>query len=275
MTTTDGWPLPQPARPARTAACFLVRGRDPGYEASCRRFLASYRGHPAGLAHDLVVITKGFDDPGRQAAAEAEFDGLAARVLRVADDGYDLGAYREAARALDHERVCFLNGHSEILSPDWLLKLALNLDRPGIGMVGCTGSFERLRLDRRFGPFPNVHLRSNAFLLARELFLRVIGDRPVRGKLDAFLIESGPESLTRGVLACGLQALIVGADGRGYPPPLWPRSRTFRLGPGDNLLVGDNQTRLFAAMPWKTKVFMARVTWGRLRYERAADAVAS
>lgn len=268
------WSLPQPQRVAATAVLFLLRGRDAHHEASARRFLESYRRHPAGLAHDLILICKGFDAPEAQARAEAAFADCAARVLTVADDSFDLGAYRAAAELVAHERVCFLNTHAEILSSDWLLKLALNLDQPGIGMVGCTGSYEQLLLDRPIRPFPNVHLRSNGFLLGRRLFLDVIGDRPIREKEDAFMVESGPASLTQGVLARGLGVLIVGADARGYPPRLWPRSRTFRLGAQDNLLVGDNQTRAVAAYPWRVRAAVARATWKHFLAELPPEASA-
>ena len=266
MTDASGarrWPLPALRRPVPTAVVFLLRGRDPGYEASLARFLASYRRHPAGCGHDLVLLCKGFDDTAAQAAAEAACDGIASRRLTVPDDGFDLGAYRAAARLLPHDRVCFLNSHTEILSDEWLLKLALNLERGGIGFVGGTGSLERLRASRRFPPFPNVHLRSNGFLIDRRLFLRAAGEAPIRDKLDAFLLESGPDSLTRRVLAEGQGVLIVGADGRGYPPRMWARTRTFRLGEQDNLLFGDNQTRKVLADPWRARAYVAGTSWGR------------
>lgn len=255
------WALPQPETVVSTAVLFLVRGRDASYAASYRRFLASYLRHPAGLAHDLVLICKGFDSADAQARVEAEFQGIATRTIEVADDSFDLGAYRAAARVIQHERVCFLNTHSEILSPDWLLKLTLNLDRPGIGMVGATGSFEQLLLDRHVRSFPNVHLRSNGFLMSPELFLAVIGDQPITTKEDAFMVESGPEGLTQRVLRRELGVLIVGADARGYPPRLWPRSGTFRVGLQGNLLIGDNQTRAVDAYPWPVRAHVARSTW--------------
>lgn len=259
--TASPWSLPQPRRIVPTALFFLVRGRDAHYEASYRRFLTSYRRHPAGLAHDLILICKGFEAREAQARVEADFAACASRVIEVADDGFDLGAYRDAAALVPHERVSFLNTHSEILSSDWLLKLTLNLDRPGTGMVGATASFEQLRMHRSFPKPPNPHLRSNGFLIERVLFLRAIGETPIRSKLDALLIESGPASLTSRVLSENLGVLLVGADARGYPPALWPRSRTFRLGPQDNLLVGDNQTRSVSAWPWHVRRYLAGTTW--------------
>ena len=244
-----------------TAVVFLVRGRDVGFEPSCARFIASYRAHPADHAHDLVVVCKGFADRDALARIEGRFAGLATAVHEVGDEAFDIGAYRDAARLLPHTRLALLNGYSEILSPGWLGKLAMNLDRPGIGIVGASGTYERLRSDRRSSPCPNVHLRTNGLLVGRTLLLACLGEREIRSKRDARLAESGPDGLTREVARRGLGALVVGADGRGYPPWLWPRSRTFRLGRQDNLLLADNQTRASAAHPPPVRAAVAWQTW--------------
>jgi hypothetical protein len=47
----------------------------------------------------------------------------------------------------------------------------------GVGLVGATGSYESLgpALDG-FPAFPNIHIRSNAFLIQRELFCVISRD---------------------------------------------------------------------------------------------------
>jgi hypothetical protein len=40
--------------------------------------------------------------------------------------------------------VCFFNTFSEILSDNWLRKMAEHYRRPGVGAVGFTGSYESL-----------------------------------------------------------------------------------------------------------------------------------
>jgi hypothetical protein len=99
-------------------------------------------------------------------------------------------------------------------------------------------------------------------MINRELFCRITKGRLMRDKLDAFLFESGPDSMTRQILALGQEALLVGRNGRGYSSKWWPTSDTFRQGTQSNLLVADNQTRNFAAMPWPEKHEFVLRTWG-------------
>ena len=176
---------------------------------------------------------------------------------------FDIGAYLDAAKQMDAQRICLLNTNSEIISDDWLAKLWNNLDLGNVGIVGATGSFESLKtLDRRFPGFPNVHIRSNAFMINREFLVDVLSSYSIRTKVDAFLVESGAESITRRVFRMGQTALIVGRDGRGYHPNNWPRSLTYRQGDQSNLLVKDNVTKAFDQSPWEKKKEMSFWAWG-------------
>lgn len=112
-----------------------------------------------------------------------------------------------------------------------------------------------------FPPFPNPHIRSNAFLIERRRLL-ALDVAEIRTKADANLFESGRNSLTSQVLRAGLAVLVAGRDGTTYEMPDWSRSGTFRLGGQTNLLVGDNHTRSFAAMSAGAKAAHARMTWG-------------
>jgi hypothetical protein len=56
--------------------------------------------------------------------------------------------------------------------------------------------------------------------------------------------------------------LVVGRNGRGYPPLKWPLSETFRQGEQSNLLVHDNVTRDFQQLPSSEKQIIIRKTWG-------------
>jgi hypothetical protein len=267
-------------RPRSIATLYLARGADQNSDDSFARFRDSYIRHRAGYAHDLVVLLKGFETEAHQQAARDLFADLKPRFIDLPDPGFDLMAYLNAARMLDHDRVMCLNTHSELLCDDWLTKLSANLDRAGVGVVGSTGSYESLsHYDPRFPVFPNSHLRSNAFLIDRKLLLEIAGDKVIANKDDAFMFESGPNGLTREVEKRGLEALIVGRNGRGYTAPLWPLSDTFRLGAQVNLLIGDNQTRDFHCLSYPFKSATSGRTWGEFlrsadRLRRAAPAFA-
>lgn len=136
--------------------------------APLREFLRSYRAHPAGAEHELVVVLNGAPNPhpsagGRgteKAAAGHVEDGDPAagsnahrtflaelrdtehRLIELEAPVLDLPAYGLAALRLEHERLCLLNSYSTILADGWLGALARALDAPGVGLVGATGSWE-------------------------------------------------------------------------------------------------------------------------------------
>ncbi len=250
-----------------------------------REFIDSYRAHPAGAPHDLVIIFKGFRSPADVKAHEALLAGLDWQPFFVDDTGFDIGSYLKTANRFPHMYFCFLNSFSRIEKPDWLGILLRNLQQPGVGIVGATGSWQSISADYRaldaahprhnlrfwkrwiiavdlhfkerftqrifdpqigFPDFPNPHLRTNALLVARTTLLGLhIGG--IRDKWDTFRLESGRHSLTARILRSGLRVLVVGADGLGYEPEHWPGSRTFWIHEQENLLVSDNQTRSYSA----------------------------
>ena len=109
-----------------------------------RRFLASYEAHPAGAEHELVMVLNGVESDQR-AGLEAELARVRHRAIELADPVQDLAAYAQVLERLQHDRVCFVNSHSELLAADWLRKLDGALDEPRTGLVGASGSWASLR----------------------------------------------------------------------------------------------------------------------------------
>jgi hypothetical protein len=137
-----------------TAVVHLVWG--PLGPAPLREFLASYRRHPAGAEHELVVLLNGVTGDQRP-ALDAELEGVPHRLLTLEEPVQDLAAYAHAARCLEHERLCFLNSYSVILAGDWLAKLEGALGQDRAGLVGATGSWASARsatLNALFLPNP-------------------------------------------------------------------------------------------------------------------------
>ncbi len=271
---------------SEVALVYLARERS-GLE-SLQRFLRSYERHRGDLEHDLVVVFKGFTQGARLDEWRTALNRFPYRELRISDFGFDLRAYALAARRLPHRYLCFLNSFSEPLTADWLRILHRNATEPGVGVVGCTASWESMLsnterqlvsggslpplarlslrikwfLNRRsFVPFPNPHLRSNAFLISGELMDR-IWPAAVVTKRGAYLWESGRRGFTRRVQALGLGLFVAGNDGRAYPPDEWPRSGTFRQGKQENLLVADNQTRSYDEADAATRRELSVTAWG-------------
>ncbi len=111
-------------------------------EAPARRFLDTYRAHPAGLTHDLYAIYKGFPDRAALDAGRALFAGVAHKAIELDDSGFDIGSYVAAAHQVDNRRIIFLNTFSQILGDDWLKLFDNALNEPGVGIVGATGSWQ-------------------------------------------------------------------------------------------------------------------------------------
>jgi hypothetical protein len=139
--------------------------------APMRRFLESYRAHPAGAEHELILLLNGVEPPQREAIL-AEFADVDHRTLVTPAPVQDLLAYRHAAEQLEHERVCFLNSHSVIEADCWLGKLADALDAEHAGLVGATGSWASVRssvLNSLLLPTPYRGAIPSRSVAAREL----------------------------------------------------------------------------------------------------------
>ena len=233
-------------------------------------FLESYRRHPAGIEHRLLVLFNGFRaeqdlTPWRRALEHVKHE-----ELRLSDPVLDLHAYRQAVERIPAGRYCFLNSYSVILNDNWLGMLDGHLRAPGVGIVGTAGSFESaysaaprpLRPFRRdFDRFPNPHIRTNGFAMTRELLLSLDWPAP-RRKLQALRLESGRRGISRQVRDRGLQMLLVGRDAVAYPPERWRESATFRSGGQVNQLVADNRTREYDAASPKRRLELEQMTWG-------------
>lgn len=197
------------------------------------RFMDALWAHPPGVAYDLVLACKGFDE---QPA------GLAT-IRRYPDIGHDIGTYRRAALDATTGYVCFLNSFSRPLKANWLAMMLDVAQREDVGLVGCTSSKEAVPC----APFPNPHVRTNAFVMLRELFIELAPVDPTREECLAF--EAGPNSLTRQVKARGLRAVTV------------PR-RPFRWGNQRDLLVADNRTDDYQHAAPERRKFLQQLAWG-------------
>lgn len=239
--------------------------------APLERFARSYREHFAGTDHRLLVVLNGFRHPEQLQLTKRILGDIPHESIEMPEATLDLAAYIAVARAVEDRYLCFLNSYCEILAPGWLLKMFEQVSATGAGLVGASGSYEtpysspwiiQATLGRQFPKFPNPHIRTNTFMITRDLMLEL--DWPdVRTKRAALLLESGKRGLTRQVRARGLEALVVGRNGRGYLSEQWLESNTFRSGGQSNLLVADNRTRQFSEAEPTEQCLLSELAWGR------------
>jgi hypothetical protein len=112
-----------------------------------------------------------------------------------------------------------------------------------------------------FGAFPSPHLRTNCFLIDRELWLSVSARSPT-GKPDAYRLESGRRGITARLTAMGLRVVVAGCDGCAYDVEDWPASNTLWQKAQQNLLVEDNQTRSYRFGDDETRHVLSSYAWG-------------
>jgi hypothetical protein len=285
---------------ANVALVYLARGVDGGL-ASASQFFESYHRCSAGVPHTLYVIAKGWADCPDHSAL-IEMASRSGEVVDLPDDGFDLTAYYRLARNLREESVCFLNTFTVIESDRWLKGLGSALAMPGVGLAGCFGSYgtleprlqnllfntweaaktkpskailgellayaaDRWRTARSndcFPAFPNPHVRTNGFMLARETFVDFWHGKPIpQTKRGVCAFESGSTGLTRFIEARGQRAVVVGADGGVYEKDQWLESRTFRVPLRANNLISDNATRRYLADDRDRRRKKEFATWGR------------
>ncbi len=240
---------------SRLAAVHLLRQSN---GIGCfQQFIASYRAMEEPLAHDLVIIFKGFEGHDKSPYLEI-LDGIEHVGVDVEDRGFDIGPYLDVARQSACERMCFLNSFSVLQVRDWLTKLDRALDQqPNAGVVGATGSYEPAG---PAAPFPNYHIRTNGFLIARELLLD-LEVWEMRDKPDVSRFEAGPRSLTRQIMQRGLEPYIVDCDGVAYAKEDWEASGTFRSGEQEKLLIADNRTNAYLDADPEMRRWLGCLAW--------------
>lgn len=254
-----------------------------------RNFLDSYLIHPAGVGHELLILFKGFSGGSDIAPYENLLKNTPHTFLVLSDYGFDLRSYFVAAERSNCKYLCFLNSFSLIQDDDWLLKLYRQVTKPGIGLVGATGSWGSIcpgqlttkktlplwkqllrplvwRVVRAyfklyFEPFPNSHIRTNGFMVPRDTMLKIRRGLLLT-KMHAYRLESGRNSITRQVESMGLKAIVVGKDGVGYGKNEWDVSNTFWRQTQSNLLISDNQTRKYDAEDRECRASRECFAWG-------------
>jgi hypothetical protein len=114
-----------------------------------------------------------------------------------------------------------------------------------------------------FSRYPNGHLRTNAFIISGDSMMKV--KLPViNTKFDAYKFESGKSGLTNQIIDMGKEVLVVGNDGVGYKTKLWNKSKIFWQSEQENLLVADNQTRVYQNGTPEQRRYLTVMAWGEV-----------
>lgn len=258
-------------------------------------FISSYKKFASGFPHNLVLLFNGvMNKDDTNAYHEYALQQGLVYDSYYREKGQDLEVYFWIARQLSVEYVLFLNSYSILLSQNWLYKyMNIVIKEKRIGVISATGSYQSyyssllyenswrwekdnsFRVNWRkyklliktiffyrfcFKPFPNPHIRTNAFLINKELFLSLKFKVP-EDKFRAYQFESGRTGLTNQLLRKNLRVLIVDVFGNFYEMTNWYQSRTFWTSNQENLLVSDNQTGIYQDATSAERAKMSYNAW--------------
>lgn len=116
--------------------------------------------------------------------------------------------------------------------------------RTALGRIGRS-LYYLTRFDHHmlpYAPYPNAHIRTNAFMIERDRFL-ALAIPSFRTKFDVYRFESARDSLTGQIMAQGLRPVVVDREGEVYELADWKQSSTYWIDDQKNLIVADNRTR--------------------------------
>ncbi|MGJ4855490.1 hypothetical protein ACN6KF_001436 [Labrys sp. La1] len=244
---------------ARVTVIFLWRKiNDPRY--SCA-FFRSIKENTAGVAYDLVIAAKGYA-PGETIPYTDNLSsqiGSSVRIIHYPDEMPPTGVIRAVSSTCATEFVLPLLSWSRILAPNWLSHYVSAFDGiPDCGIVGASGGYECLNDET---PFPNVGIRSNAFMVRTDLFNSLDAGSQVT-LLDGNGFEAGPNGMTKQIVARGLKPIIVDRFGGRWLPDDWPKSQTFRLAEQEGLLIADNRTIQYTCGSRRKRARLVKRCWG-------------
>jgi len=260
-----------------------------------KEFIESYKQYHGGYEHNLVLLFNGVKAV-EELVQYREFAQMKNVVYKSFHQkkGWDLEVYRWVASQIESKYVLFLNSYSRFLNDNWLAHFMNAAAHPNVGIVGATGTYHSIysmiRYETRknnqsrisfkdkfrrykliikniflyrfwFAPFPNPHIRTNGFLIERELFLNLTFIS-IKKKYDAYRMESGRNGFTQQIIKKGLKPLVVDKNGEIYEIEKWKKSCTFWIGSQVNLLISDNQTRKYLEADHQQKKFFTFMAWG-------------
>jgi hypothetical protein len=109
--------------------------------------------------------------------------------------------------------------------------------------------------------FPAAHLRTNAFLIRRDEFCGLRWGS-LASKRAVYRMESGRRGLTRQLHARGRRTVVVDRHGAVRDWPQWPEAAVFWQERQQDLLVADNQTRVYADGAPEWRRVLSGYAWG-------------
>ena len=187
-----------------------------------KKFYFSYCSHKAGVAHRLFILIKG-PMADESVIIIRKIIPSNVPIIKLPDEGCDLGSFTEFARHRAESFMFILNQHSVIHSQNWLKIYNNALKKAKSKIVASTLSLnsradfhykkinnftyfikycpmkifnkiKKLYLFHIFFKYRNPNIKLNAILIKTSLWLEYFKDLNIKFKLQCHAIESGKNS---------------------------------------------------------------------------------
>lgn len=226
-------------------------------------FLNSYKKHPAGIEHNLVIIAKNWTDKSLFTQLYNLAKENNAKLIDLPDNGLDFGAYFRVSKILKNEYIFFLGSNIEILTDKWLLYSYKAFENDNqVQIMGPMGSWEKGKMGAK--SFPNYHIRTCSFMINRKLFLEYAATQKFpKTKEDTWKLEHGQQSLTKFVLDKGYKAVIVDSEGKVFNPENWISSMTYMHPDACKSYLSDKWARKYYEHDEHNRVALETIIWGQ------------
>lgn len=202
---------------------------DAGYAAA---FADSWRHHPAGMEHLLLVVCNdGSVSPDKRAI----FNGIPAVFVAGDNVGLDIGAFQQVAREVSCDLLVCFGSTAYLRGPGWLGRMF--------------GSFARCGRNNLYGSMSNrgdasvnvaPHIRTTGFWMSPGLLAAY--PIAVTAPEHRYPFEHGPTCFTSWVVKMGLKAIVVGWHHEN-PWPSWDITNGFHNGDQSEVIVGDRLSK--------------------------------
>lgn len=228
----------------RIVIAYIAVCNGPITEDYVARFVTTWHEYPPGADHDTLVIANGGP---LTSTANFMLGQMGARMFVRSNEGWDIGAYLEAARSpcAGYDMMVCCGESVYFHREGWLRRLVAAWEHHGAGM---------------YSPFSSnavrAHMNTTAFCCAPALLQSY--PRHVSSRGDRYEFEHGEGALWRRADARGLPVYMVTFDGE-YEPFRWrmPRNILWR-GDQTNCLMWMNHSDGYANANPKTQAIWSR-----------------
>jgi len=259
-------------------------------EEKFEKFIKSYKKYKPNLDHELIIIFKGCREYLiKKRMAFLKYYKINTVIKIYKDIGKDIYTYYKIANEIDYKYLLFFNSHSEIMQKNWLNFLYSYIQLNQVSLVGCSASFgtpiiinkngsgknnfykilknfyhklRNLFLLKYFKVFPNFHIRTNGFIIEKDILLKIT-HKNLKKKINCHIFEHGKNSLTNQILNLNRKVIVVDKMGKFYDQDNISQSKIFWGSRQNDILVADNQTNLYAKSSAKRKNELRFYAWGK------------